>query len=108
MTFPEKVELAKACGAVFAALGAGIASVVGFINRKKISEIHVLINSRLDQLLLATLDKGRILERSEIASGAIAPPDTPAVRAAADLVITTAAATAEKLVSTAAEPSAKT
>ena len=37
--------------AVIGALGAIGASAMGLLNRKKLTEIHVLVNSRLDQAL---------------------------------------------------------
>jgi hypothetical protein len=111
MTPPEiaqMIEVGKAVGACIAAIGGVVAAVVGLLNHAKIHEVHVLVNSRLSELIEATLSKGRILERADIASGAISSPNTPASRVAAELVVHTAAATAEALVSAAAPTAPKT
>jgi hypothetical protein len=44
---------------------AGVATIVGLIVKKNIAEIHVLINSRVSQLIAASEAKGQVKERAE-------------------------------------------
>jgi hypothetical protein len=51
--------------------------IVGLHNKRAIQDVHLVLNSRLDQLVSASEDKGRIAERSDIASGIqTSPPST--------------------------------
>ncbi len=58
-TFIDKI------GNVLTAIAAMGAMVVSYLNFKKISEVHVQINSRMDQLLVATGLKERAEGRAE-------------------------------------------
>lgn len=59
------IELIKAGAAATAAVAGILAAVLGFVNRKKIHLVSVLINGRMEQLLAASIDRGRIAERDE-------------------------------------------
>ena len=104
MMVHEVGVILAAIGALFGAIMAAFNHRQLALNREKLAEIHVIINSRLDQLLKASLAEGRIAERDDISSGAVHSPDTPASRAASDLLVATAAETAEALVKAAHEP----
>ena len=52
MTFPELFQLANTLGLL-------IIGVLGFINRKAIREVHLMINSRLSELILASNAQAR-------------------------------------------------
>lgn len=70
-----------ALGIFFAAVPAAIAAVLGVLNRGKLTAIHVLVNSRLDQALseIADLRRQRDIKHSEtVSSAAPAPPASPA------------------------------
>jgi hypothetical protein len=57
---PVEVALIAATPPTLVALGGAI---LGFINRGKIKEIHLSINSRLDELIKASVAQGRQEER---------------------------------------------
>ena len=51
--------------AVIAAIPGTIAAILSARNANAIKDVHLSLNSRLDQLLTASVDKGRIAERTE-------------------------------------------
>ena len=53
--------------AVVAAIPGIISAIVGFRNRSSIREVHLLMNSRLDELVTASKDSGRIAEQTRSA-----------------------------------------
>jgi hypothetical protein len=63
--------------AVVAAIPGTIGAILGVRNAGAIKDVHLSLNSRLDQLLTASEDKVRIAERSEQrAAGSIPEPPT--------------------------------
>ena len=71
------VHIIAAAGAVASAGLSAIAVVKGGRNAKAIEEVHLTLNSRLDALIKASVDQGRIAERLDIASGVQgAPPSS--------------------------------
>jgi hypothetical protein len=86
------------------AIAAVIGAVLGILNRGKIQEVHLLVNSRMDQLLLATKSEGRIAERMDLATGVLPGVTTPVMELAALMVTKTAADTAAALVAAAKKP----
>jgi hypothetical protein len=53
--------------ALIAAVPGILGVIVGLHNKSSIREIHLSLNSRLDQLILASKDSGRIAERTRSA-----------------------------------------
>jgi hypothetical protein len=56
-----------AIGVIATAIGAIVAAVLGYKNKKKLTEIHILVNSRLDQALgeINDLKSQRDLKRKD-------------------------------------------
>jgi hypothetical protein len=55
MTWPSWLSnFFDSVGHGVAAIGASVAAVLSWINRKKIQEVHLTMNSRLDRLLRVT------------------------------------------------------
>ena len=52
MAFPELFQLANTAGLL-------IIAVLGFVNRKAIREVHLMINSRLSELIVASNAQAR-------------------------------------------------
>ncbi len=42
--------------------------ILGFLNKGKIHDLHLLVNSRLTELIEASIDKGRIAEQRDLAN----------------------------------------
>jgi hypothetical protein len=59
------IQILEIIGHILAAAGATTAAIMAIINRNKLSAIHVDLNSRLTALLAASVDSGRIAERSD-------------------------------------------
>jgi hypothetical protein len=59
------IQILEVAGHVLAAAGATIAAIMALINRNKLAAIHVDINSRLSELIAASVNSGRIAERSD-------------------------------------------
>jgi hypothetical protein len=55
--------------ALVSAIAAIIAAFLGRSNKAKLEQIHILLNSRLDTLIEASISAGRAAERSDIALG---------------------------------------
>lgn len=49
--------------ALISATAAVVAAIIGAINSNKLHEIHVSINSRMDELIRSSKDSGRIAEQ---------------------------------------------
>lgn len=49
--------------ALISATAAVVAAIIGAINSNKLHEIHVSINSRMDELISSSKDSGRIAEQ---------------------------------------------
>jgi hypothetical protein len=60
--------------ALISAVPALLAAIIGLHNLKAIQAVHIDLNSRLTQLILASVDKGRVAERSDIALGIQSAP----------------------------------
>jgi hypothetical protein len=63
--------------AIIASIPGILAAIFSLRNNRAIKDVHLILNSRLDQLVRASEDAGRIAERSDIASGVqFNPPDS--------------------------------
>ena len=51
--------------AIITALPALCAAIVGIVNHFAIHDVHVSLNSRLSELIAASVSKGRIAERQD-------------------------------------------
>ena len=60
--------------AAIAMIGSVTASVLGYLNRRKLETVHHEINSRLTQLVEST--RGRAFSEG-LAQGSLRPPDAP-------------------------------
>lgn len=49
--------------ALISATAAVVSAIIGAINSNKLHEIHVSINSRMDELISSSKDSGRIAEQ---------------------------------------------
>lgn len=49
--------------ALISATAAVVAAIIGALNSNKLHEIHVSINSRMDELISSSKDSGRIAEQ---------------------------------------------
>jgi hypothetical protein len=63
--------------ALIAASPSIIGIIMAFITRGAIREVHLSLNSRLDELVQASVDKGRIAERSDAAEKQLKLPADP-------------------------------
>jgi hypothetical protein len=91
------IELIKASSAATAAVAGLVAAVLGFVNRRKIHRVSILINGRMEQLLAAAIDKGRIVERNEHRANSESQAETFAALTQT-IVETSAAAVVESVV----------
>ncbi len=64
---------------ILAAVFAGVAVLLGALNHAKVQAVHVMMNSRMDQLVNASKDTGRVEERAaqDTAAGRTSPPPPP-------------------------------
>ncbi len=88
----DKAILLQISLAVLAIIPGILAVLIGIWNTHKIHEVHLTINSRLDQLVAASIAKGRIAERDEMRNSAeikAAELVKGAAVVAADLVLDT-------------------
>jgi hypothetical protein len=60
-----KLELIKLAGTALAAAGGIVAAVLGYVNKKKLGQVRVLINGRMEQLLEFARNQGRLEERGD-------------------------------------------
>lgn len=91
---PSLIEALKAIATIMTAGAAITGMVVGLFNRKTLQETKSSINGRLDQLLKAAHNEGRIAERAEMAQAMLADPHARASLVAKELVTKTVDETA--------------
>jgi len=73
LTWPQVVVITVP--AVLAFLTASLAAVLAYLSRRNVGDLHIAVNSRLDQLLAAN-------RRADLAEGAAAERADQATRAA--------------------------
>jgi hypothetical protein len=70
MSETVQIAIVNNLPSIIAAICAGVSAILGFRNRGKLNDIHVAMNSRLDELVTASKDSGRIAEQNRVK-----PPD---------------------------------
>lgn len=65
MSDPVLIAVVAAAPGIIAALFAGFAAMLAHGAHEGTKDLHVMLNSRLDQLIRKAIDEGRILERTE-------------------------------------------
>lgn len=94
MLSPQFIEVMKSIATIMAAAAAISGMIVGLVNRRTLQETKSSINGRLDQLLKAAHNEGRIAERAEMAQALLADPHARASLVAKELVTKTVDETA--------------
>ena len=71
------IELIRVSPLAVTAIASAFGVIVGLRNRSAIHDIHVTMNSRLDQLVTASKDSGRIAERADVAAKKVLESELP-------------------------------
>ena len=71
-----QIALINSLPGTLAAVFAGIGVIMGFINRGSIKDVHLSLNSRLDQLVSASKDSGIVEERNRITTSDAKTPES--------------------------------